>query len=687
MVWDSERLGSAVLALIRVVGLDRGADASGVLLGQDRDSVVSLLGVAESVVGSCGSVLAGRLVEGAGYVGLRSVMPACSVTLVGLRLGSGILVVLVAIVVGVAASAQAATIAVTNGNDSGLGSLRAAVAAASSGETITVPALTVFLTSGQIVVSKSLTIIGAGARETTISGTGQSRVFDVTGGTASISGVTVTGGDGLNAPGGTAGQGGGILVDGGTLTLADSAVTGNQTIGTGEGSGIQADSSLTVLRSTISFNSGSGSDRAGGIGFAGGGALQVLDSTLADNTLKSGGLGAAVYVNSAGTVAFTNDTLDLDSAGATGSVLDLNGGSFPAMIANTIVAGGSSASCSRMPATSPSQGGNIDDQNLCKFTASTDHSSTDPQLGALQNNGGLTDTQLPPVVSPPIDAGVDAACPATDQRGVPRPQGPHCDSGAVERTKPTVGSPTLSNITATSASVTASVNPLFLGGSYVYNYGTTTAYGQSTASAQLQAAVGAQPAPATLAGLTPGMAYHLQLVVTTPDGTAASSDVTFTSQSTQSAPPPPTPTPPRPAISSLRVLPKSFSFAGRRVNGRCVKPTGQNHGNKHCRRPSALRISYTLNVAATVTLTLKRDVPGRKVNGRCVKPTTQNHKHRKCTRLVNVPGKQTLAGQAGANQSTFNGKIGGHQLGPGTYQLIANPAGGIPSRVTFKLAP
>ena len=176
------------------------------------------------------------------------------------------------------------------------------------------------------------------------------------------------------------------------------------------------------------------------------------------------------------------------------------------MIANTIVAGGSSQSCSRMPATSPSQGGNVDDQNLCEFTASTDHPSTDPQLGALQNNGGPTDTQLPPVASPPIDAGVDAACPATDQRGVPRPQGPHCDSGAVERTKPTAGSPTVSNMTATGASVTATANPVFLGGSYVYNYGTSTAYGQSTASAQLQAGVGAQPAPATLAGLTPGTA-------------------------------------------------------------------------------------------------------------------------------------------------------------------------------------
>ena len=113
----------------------------------------------------------------------------------------------------------------------------------------------------------------------------------------------------------------------------------------------------------------------------------------------------------------------------------------------------------------------------------------------------------------------------------------------------------------------------------------------------------------------------------------------------------------------------------------------QNKGNKHCRRPSTLRISYALNVAATVTLKLKRQVTGRKVNGRCVKPTTKNRKHRKCAQLVNVPGELRLAGQAGANQSTFNGKIGGHQLDHGTYQLTATPAGGSSSTVTFKIAP
>ena len=69
--------------------------------------------------------------------------------------------------------ASAATITVTNGADSGAGSLRAAIAVASPGDTIVMPALSVSLTSGQLEINKSLTIAGAGARSTSISGTHQ----------------------------------------------------------------------------------------------------------------------------------------------------------------------------------------------------------------------------------------------------------------------------------------------------------------------------------------------------------------------------------------------------------------------------------------------------------------------------------------------------------------------------------
>ena len=56
----------------------------------------------------------------------------------------------------------------------------------------------------------------------------------------------------------------------------------------------------------------------------------------------------------------------------------------------------------------------------------------DPLLGGLANNGGATLTLLPGAGSPAMNTADDATCASTDQRGQGRPQGPHCDIGAVE---------------------------------------------------------------------------------------------------------------------------------------------------------------------------------------------------------------------------------------------------------------
>ena len=63
----------------------------------------------------------------------------------------------------------------------------------------------------------------------------------------------------------------------------------------------------------------------------------------------------------------------------------------------------------------------------------------DPLLGPLQDNGGLTQTMALGAGSPAIDTGDDANCPATDQRGVTRPQRSHCDIGAYEYEQETGG--------------------------------------------------------------------------------------------------------------------------------------------------------------------------------------------------------------------------------------------------------
>src|SRR5207302_4298141 len=50
----------------------------------------------------------------------------------------------------------------------------------------------------------------------------------------------------------------------------------------------------------------------------------------------------------------------------------------------------------------------------------------------LHDNGGPTQTIALQPGSPAVDAAVLANCPATDQRGVSRPQGAGCDIGAFE---------------------------------------------------------------------------------------------------------------------------------------------------------------------------------------------------------------------------------------------------------------
>jgi hypothetical protein len=117
-----------------------------------------------------------------------------------------------------------------------------------------------------------------------------------------------------------------------------------------------------------------------------------------------------------------------------------------------------------------------------------------------------------------------------------------------------------------------------------------------------------------------------------------------------------------------------------------VRPTKINNAKKRCRRPIKLTVSYTLSAGTTVTFTLARELPGRNVNGRCVRPSRANRKHRRCTRLVTVRRRIIRPGTAGAIRFLFGGAFGGGNLGRGTYELTATPAGGTPRTTTFTIA-
>ena len=89
----------------------------------------------------------------------------------------------------------AASINVTNTNDSGEGSLRQAIFNAQSGDTITISTTgTITLQSQLPAINKDLTIQGPRAGSLTMSGNNQSRVFRVDSGTVSINDLTVADG-------------------------------------------------------------------------------------------------------------------------------------------------------------------------------------------------------------------------------------------------------------------------------------------------------------------------------------------------------------------------------------------------------------------------------------------------------------------------------------------------------------
>ena len=114
-----------------------------------------------------------------------------------------------------------AALTVTNTNDDGAGSLRQAISNAATDDTITFDTAGVFatpqtitLTSGQLVINKSLTINGPGAAQLTISGNSVRRGFSITSGfTVVINNLTV-------ANSGDRFAGGGIN-NGGNLTLTN----------------------------------------------------------------------------------------------------------------------------------------------------------------------------------------------------------------------------------------------------------------------------------------------------------------------------------------------------------------------------------------------------------------------------------------------------------------------------------
>ncbi|MDH4183763.1 MAG: right-handed parallel beta-helix repeat-containing protein [Nitrospinota bacterium] len=207
------------------------------------------------------------------------------------------------------------------------------------------------------------------------------------------------------------------------VTITDSTISGNTA--SGQFGGVYCNGALTITNSTISGNKAQGAGSAVG-GVLSVGALTVTNSTISGNSANSsaGGLRS----ESGGSI--TNSTIVGNSAGF-GAGVFLFAGTLT--FQNTIFAGNTGGNCSTT-ATFSSLGNNISSDATCNLLAATDivNSATiTGSLGALANNGGPTQTHALLSGSPAIDMG-PAACGATDQRGIARPQGAMCDIGAYE---------------------------------------------------------------------------------------------------------------------------------------------------------------------------------------------------------------------------------------------------------------
>jgi hypothetical protein len=345
--------------------------------------------------------------------------------------------VLVALGVLLSPAGAAAASPVTNTNDQGPGSLRAALASAMDGDTINVPAGHFRITSGPLDVADVVTIAGRGAGKTTLDAAGDSRVMKVaaTPGEIVLRDLTVRGGDGDGA----GGNGGGID-SGSGLILSRVAVVHN-IAGTrsslGNGGGVSAPF-LTIRRSLFAYNTGYN-----------GGALASSDITAIDSTFVYNSAGSTEIGENGDGGAFDDPVTLIDSTvafnrcfnkrGCGGGVNNL------ATLKGSLIAGNRAFADNGKPAGSrgnratpdnctgriTSRGHNLDSGHDCRLNGPGDISGRKPNLGKLKLNGGQTKTLAIGRRSPAFDAG-SAFCSDRDQRGVLRPQGRRCDIGAFE---------------------------------------------------------------------------------------------------------------------------------------------------------------------------------------------------------------------------------------------------------------
>ncbi|MEP7289307.1 MAG: choice-of-anchor Q domain-containing protein [Chloroflexota bacterium] len=279
------------------------------------------------------------------------------------------------------------------------------------------------------------------------------------GGGRNQGGIGAGGGGGAGGFGGGGGGGGtstgGINGNGGSGGFAGgNGQAGGGEVGSGGGAGLgggifnNKGSNVLISNSTITTNTAQGGNPGGNAGDGGGvgggifnnqgTGLTLSSSTITSNAAMAGtsgaggrGVGGGIFTNG-GSIALTNSILSNNSLAGGGPNTGIN------------CTSGNGTGGSTAGGTFTSGGHNlIPDISNCTIMATTGDQftvGTPPYVGALNNNGGPTQTQLPFANGGVVNTG--SSCSSFDQRDVPRPQGAICDKGAVEFTT-TTSAPTL----------------------------------------------------------------------------------------------------------------------------------------------------------------------------------------------------------------------------------------------------
>ena len=171
-------------------------------------------------------------------------------------------------------------------------------------------------------------------------------------------------------------------------------------------------------------------------------SVNLNNVTIAGNTAAStngaDGLGGGIMV-AGGTLSVNHATIAGNQAGFMAGAI--YGGGSNVVVKNTIIANNTAHNpwnINRQCTAGLTNGGNNlqypanNPTDPARPECAAGIQVIDPQLSMLADNGGPTWTMALRPDSPAIDIGHAAACLPADQRGIPRPQGSSCDSGAYE---------------------------------------------------------------------------------------------------------------------------------------------------------------------------------------------------------------------------------------------------------------